>query len=200
MSSIEYRGLLCKVGKGIDWLNDAETLLSLCEGLIATSSENNIQNVASLFKELEKQDNLGIDHLDVLKAILRHIEKWSLIDEVEKFQARRENYVSLIEKIVLKLGEYDVRRLVEICGQHLALDTEGHINDVRTLFNELESKNRLGADCLRTLKKILKETEEEDLLKDVEDFERKRKDEETTDRQKMESDRKRDGESILITI
>ena len=197
MSSIEYRILLHRVSHCISWLNEGETLLSvsLGDGLIAAGSENNIQDVNSLFKELERQNNIGIDHLDVLKALLKGIRKWPLIDEVENFQVRRESYVLLLEKIVLKLGEYDVGRLIEICEQHLALDTEGRINDVRTLFKELESKNRLGADCLRILKKILKETEEEDLLKELEDFERKRKDEETTDRQRMESAERREGES-----
>ena len=197
MSSIEYRILLHRVSQCISWLNEGETLLSvsLGEGLIAAGSENNIQDVDSLFKELERQNNLGIDELDVLKELLRGIRKWTLIDEVENFQVRRENYVSLIEKIVLKLGEYDVGRLMEICRQHLALDMEGRINDVRTLFKELESKNRLGANCLKILKKILKGTEEEELLKEVEDFERKRKDQETTDRQRMESAERREGKS-----
>ncbi len=200
MSSIEYRALRCKVSHGINWSNESETLLSLCEGLIAADSVNNIENAASLVAELERQNNLGIDHLDVLKALLRGIHKWTLIDEIEKFQVRRETYVNLLEKIVLKLSEYDVRRLIEVCGQHLAADREGHINDVHTLFKELESKNRLGADCLRILKKILKETGEEDLLKEVEDFEMKKRDEEIADRQRMESEMKREGESGLTIL
>ena len=198
MSLIEYSALLHrKVNQGINWLNDGETLLLICEGrgLIAEGSENNIYDASSLFKELEKQNNLGIDHLDVLKALLRVMQKWTLIDEVEKFQVRRENYVSLLEKIILKLREHDLRRLIEICGQHLAADREGHISDVSALFKELESKNRLGADCLRILKKILKETGEEDLLKEVEDFERKIKDEDIADRQRTEAEERREGKS-----
>ncbi len=199
MSFIEYRALLFrKVSQGINWLNDGETLLSLCEGLIATESENNIQNASSLFKELEKQNNLGIDDLDVLKDLLRGIEKWTLIDNVEKFEEKRKNYVSLRGNITVKLSEYDVRRLIETCGQHLghlAADRKGHINDVHALFKELESKNRLGANRLGILKKILKETGEEDLLKEVESFERKMKDEEIADRERMESEMRREGES-----
>ncbi len=200
MSSIEYRALRCKVSQGINWPNENETLLSLCEGLIAADSENNIQNAASLFKELEKQNNLGIDDLDLLKALLRAIEKWALIDEVEKFEDKRKNYVSLREKIIVKLSECDVRRLIEICGQHLAAEREGHINDVRALFEDLERKNRIGADRLRILKKILKETGEEDLLKEVEDFEREKKNDEIADRQRMESEIRRKGESDLTIL
>lgn len=199
MSSIEYSALLHRtVSQGINWATDGETLLLLCERLIAAGSENSIQNAASLFKELEKENNLGIDHLDILKEILRGMQKWSLIDEVEKFQVRRQNYVSLQEKIISKLDEYDVRRLIEICGrQHLAADREGDINDAGTLFKELENENRSGAHCLRIFKKILKETGEEDLLKEVETFERKKKKEDLADRQRVESEMRR-GESGLL--
>ena len=195
MSSIEYRILLHKVSQCISWLDDGETLLtvSLCEGLIAADSVDNIGNAATFFAELERQNNLGIDHLSVLKELFRGIQRWTLIDEVEKFEVKRKNYNILLEKVILKLSEYDVRRLIEICGQHLATDREGHINDVRALLKELESTNRLGANYLDLLKGILTETQEEDLLKDVEEFERKRKDEDIADRQRMEAEMRREG-------
>lgn len=197
MSAIEYRALRCEVSQGIDWQIEGETLLSLCEGLIAEANQNNIENAASLLKELEKQNNLGIDHLEVLKELLRGIKKWALIDTVEKFKIKRENYNSLLEKVIRKLDELnDVKRLKAVCGPHLAEDRVCRIDSVRALFKELEIKNRLGAGCLGILKKILTETGEDDLLNEVEDFEKERKDEDTRDRQRMEADKRNQGESI----
>ena len=195
MSFIEYRALLRKVNQGFDWPNESETLLSLCDGLIAEASADNIVNAASLLKELEKQDLLGIDHLDILKALLRGMEKWTLIDVLKKFEIKRENYNSLLEKVILKLDELnDLTRLIKICRSILLTeDGISRIDNVRALFKQLESKKRLGADCLRILKKILIETEEEDLLNEVNEFEKKREDEDTRDRQRMESEERNEG-------
>lgn len=203
MSSIEYRVLLnCKLSQGIDWLTEGTTLLSLCEaeGLIAADSVNNIENVPSLFTELEQQNNLGIDNLDTLKELLRGIEKWALIDAVDKFEIKRENYISLLEKVILKLEELnDPNRLVAICRPYLAEDTFNRINSVRALFKELQSNNRLGANRLKILKQILTETGKEDLKKEVENFEQKRKDEDRRDRQRMESEERNQGELLHFT-
>jgi len=196
MSIIEYRVLRANVCKGINWAEEGETILSLCEGLITEGSENNIQNVASLFKELERQNNVGIDRLNLLKSVLKGMRKWPLVDEVEKFEEKRKAYTNLLEKIIVKLSGCDLQRLLGICRPHyLAADLEGNINDVRTLFKELEVKNSLGADYVGVLKTILNETRNEDLLKEVEEFERKRKDEENADRERVETETKRQGES-----
>ena len=194
MSFIEYRALLRKVNQGFDWPNEGETLLSLCDGLISEASADNVVNAASLLKELEKQDLLGIDHLDILKALLRGMEKWTLIDVIKKFEIKRENYNSLLEKVILKLDELnDLTRLIKICKSILTEDGISRIDNVRALFKQLESKKRLGADCLRILKKILIETEQEDLLNEVNEFEKKREDEDTRDRQRMESEERNEG-------
>ena len=197
MSIIEYRGLLLKVSQGIDWPTEGETILSLCKGLIAAGSENTVQNVVSLFAELERENNLGIDHLDLLKAILKEMDKWLLFDKIEKFEEKREAYTNLLEKFIVTLCEFDLQRLIKICfPQRL----EGNINDVRTLFQELERQNRLTPDCVGVLKRILKEVRREDLLKDVDDFEKKRKDEENADRQRVETEITRQGESCLSRL
>lgn len=198
MSSIEYRALLCKVTHGVDWPNEGETLLSLSDGLIAEGTTANIVSVASLLKELEKQNNLGIDHLDILKALLREMQKWTLKDLVKKFQTRRKSYVSLLEKITFKLDELnDVNRLIAICRPHLAEDEVCRIDTVRSLFTELGKKNRLGADCLETLKKILTETGKDDLLNEVLVFETEREDEDMKNRQRMEVEERNQGGRIL---
>ncbi|XP_078359454.1 uncharacterized protein LOC144643930 isoform X2 [Oculina patagonica] len=200
MSSIEYRILLHKISHCISWLDGGETLLSvsLFEGLIAADSVNNIENAASLFAEMEKQNNLGIDHLSVLKELFRGVQKWTLIDEIEKFEVKRKNYNRLLKKVIHKLGEYDLSNLIEICGRHLAADRKDDINNVCALLKELENTKRLGANYLDVLKEILTEKREEHLLKEVEDFERKRKDEDIADRQRMESETRREARAAAV--
>ena len=197
MSFIEYHGLLLKVSQGIDWPTEGETILSLCKGLIVAGSENTIQNVDSLFTELERENNLGIDHLDLLKAILKEMDKWLLFDKIEKFEEKREAFTNLLGKIANALCEFDLQRLIKICFPQ---GLEGNINDVRTLFQALESQNRLTPDCVGVLRKILKEVRKEDLLKDVDDFEKKRKDEENADRRRVETETRRQGESCLSRL
>ena len=193
MSKIEYRTLHCKVSQGIDWQTEGETLLSLCGDLIAEGSENNI---AALLKELEIQSNLGIDHLEHLKELLRRVKKWALVDEIESFETKRKNYHCMLEKVIHKLDELnDLERLINFCTPHLAEDREGEIESIRVLFEKLESKNRLGPACLGILKKILKETGEDELLWEVDEFEKKRKDEDIRDRQRMEAEERSQGES-----
>lgn len=165
MSNIEYQTLRCRVSQGIDWQTEGDTLLTLCEGLIAEGSENNIGDAAALLKELEIQNNLGIDHLEVLKELLRGIEKWALIDKIVSFENKRKNYQHMLEKVICKLDELnDLERLINVSIPYLAEDRLGGIESVSVLFKELESKNRLGPACLGILKKILEETGEDELL------------------------------------
>ena len=56
---------------------------------IAKGSEENIRDVLTLFKELEKQGRLGIDRLHTLKEILTRMKKRSLLQKVEEFEIRR---------------------------------------------------------------------------------------------------------------
>ena len=196
MSKIEYRTLHSKVSQGIDWQTEGETLLSLCGDLIAEGSENNIGNVAALLKELEIQSNLGIDHLEHLKELLRRVKKWALVDEIESFETKRKNYHCMLEKVIHQLDKLnDLERLINFCTPHLAEYREGEIESIRVLFEKLESKNRLGPACLGILKKFLKETGEDELLWEVDEFEKKRKDEDIRDRQRMEAEERSQGES-----
>ena len=196
MSEIEYRTLRFEVSQGIDWQTEGEKLLSLCEGFIAEGSENNVRNAATLLKELEIKNKLGIDHLEVLKELMNGIGKWALIDQIEIFEIKRKNYISMLEKIILKLDELnDLERLINICTPYLAEDIVGGIESIRILFEKLESNNRLGPACLGILKEILKETGEDELLRELEEFEKKRKDENIRDRQRKEAEERSQGES-----
>ena len=203
MSEIEYRALCIRVSRGIDWQTEGETLLSLCKGrLIAEGSENLIGNAADLLEQLEGQNKLGIDHLAVLKELLRAIEKWALVDNIDIFEINRKNYLSMLEKVILKLDELNcLEQLIRICTPYLEEGSVGGIESIRVLFKKLESNDRLGPANLEILKKILKEMREEELLREVEEFEKKRKDENIRDRQRKEAEEQRRGKSpSLISL
>ena len=203
MSEIEYRALCIKVSHGIDWQTEGETLLSLCKGrLIAEGSENLIGNAADLLEQLEGQNKLGIDHLEVLKELVGAIEKWALVDKIEIFEINRKNYLSMLEKVILKLDELnDLERLIRICTPYLEEGRVGGIESIRVLFEKLESNYRLGPANLGILREILKKTGEDELLREVEEFEKKRKEENSRDRERKEAEERRQGKSpSLISL
>ena len=88
MSKIEYSDLLFEISKKLDE-NELPRLIFMCREEIAKGSEGNIRDVLTLFKELEKQNRLGIDRLDTLKEILKQMKKRSLLKKVEEFETRR---------------------------------------------------------------------------------------------------------------
>ena len=88
MSKIEYSDLLFEISKKLDE-NELPRLIFMCREEIAEGSEENIRDVLTLFKELEKQHRLGIDRLDTLKEILKQMKKRSLLKKVEEFEIRR---------------------------------------------------------------------------------------------------------------
>ena len=183
MSSIEYNSLLFEVSERLNQRYASEQLLFMCRGYLASGTEDNIKTVLSLFKELENQNRLEIDRLEVLKEILKVIKEWSLIEKVEKFEIKRKEYNCLRERVSLGLDELnDLERLVLICRGKISEESEGNIHDVRTLLKELERQNYLGVGCLDFLKEILTETEKEDLLKEVQDFEKRRHEEDEFER------------------
>ena len=84
-----------------------------------------------------------------------------------------------------------MERLVAICRGKISEESEGHIQDVRSLFKELENQNNLGIHRLGILKEILTETENHDLLKVVEEFEERRKQEDELKRKEDDSKRRK---------
>lgn len=200
MSAIEYRNLLYQTSQEISWTSERQRLLFICEGLIAEGSETNIQDVLSLFKELEEQNNLAIDRLEVLKDLLKGIGKWNLLETVKNFEIKRKEFNSLLDCISHALDECGhLERLVSLCKGRIAQDREGDIKDVRTLFTELERKNNLGIGRLDILKTVIG-GDKPDLLQQVEEFEKKRKQEEVVERKRNEleeSKRRRNGEVFL---
>ena len=85
----EYDDLLQKIVRGLDELNDVERLVSICGERIPPERQSNISDVRSLFKELENNNCLRINHLGILKDILAQTEKSDLLTVVEDFEERR---------------------------------------------------------------------------------------------------------------
>lgn len=85
----EYKALLKKARRALDELNDLERLIKICEGKISEEREGNIKDVQSLLQGLEDEEILGISCLDILKDLLTATERGDLLQEVEKFEERR---------------------------------------------------------------------------------------------------------------
>ena len=184
MSEYEYNNLLYKISKRLDKIHVGEQLLVICRGKLAARNEESIPTF-SLFEELEGKGFLSSDRLTVLKAILKGVKEWAFLEEVEKFVCKRKEYNNLLEQIIRVLDEVnDVERLISICRGNITEGRRASIHDVRSLFKELESNDCLGIECLEIVKEILTQTEKTDLLKEVEEFERRQSRENNFERRK----------------
>ena len=174
MPEMEYNNLLYQISKRLDEMNVGEQLLVMCRGKVTVRSGEDFQTF-SLFEELEQKGYLSPDHLILLKGMLKGVNEWALFDEVEQFETNRKEYKNLLEQSVRVLDEpNELERLVSICGEKITEESRGNVRDVRSLFKELESNDWLGIDCLDTVKEILTQTEKNELLKEVEEFELRR--------------------------
>lgn len=191
MPEIEYNSLILEISKRLDELNILDSLLFMCRGKIASGSEDSIHNALSLFEKLEERDNLGADRLEEMKELLKGVGEWSLNEKVEKFETKRQDYNRLLKQIILALDELDVEGLTAMCRGKISEESEGHVKDVRSLFNELENQNNLGVHRLDILEEILTETENHDLLKEVEEFKERRKQEDELKRKQDDSKRRK---------
>ena len=188
MSAIEYRNLLYEISQEVNWLSESQRLLFICEGFIREGSEHRIHDVLSLFKELQEQKNLGIDNLQLPKEIVKGIGKWNLLERIKKFEIKREEFRALLETVSRVLDESGhLERLVAICKGRIAEETEHRIENARALLTELENNNALAVGQVGILKTLVGE-DRPDLLQQVEEFERKREQEETTERKIKESE------------
>ena len=182
MSATEYNNLLYAICRKLDELNALDQLLSMCRGKLAPGSEGNIRNTRSLCDKLEENNKLGIDRLQLMKRLLRGVEDWVLLEKVEKFECKRKEYKALLEKVISSLDALnDLERLVAICRGSVR---EGNIENVRSLFRELEDQDNLEIDYLDVVKNILAETESNELLKELEEFEERRNREDKSEARK----------------
>ena len=182
MSATEYNNLLYAICRKLDELNALDQLLSMCRGKLAPGSEGDIRNTRWLCDKLEENNKLGIDRLQLMKRLLRGVEDWALLEKVEKFECKRKEYKALLEKIISSLDALDdLERLIAICRGSVR---EGNIEDVRSLFRELENQENLEIDYLDVVKNILAETESNELLKELEEFEERRNREDKSEARK----------------
>ena len=172
MSAVEYNNLLFKISQRLNELNVGRQLLVMCRGKVAPRDEETMQDVFPLFVELEQNGFLGADKLNILKDLLKGLEEWSLFGNVKSFESKRKEYNSLLERIIHVLDELDcLEQLVAICSDRIPEEKHSSIQDVRSLFQELEKNDSLGIDHLEVLKEILTRQEKTDLLREVEEFE-----------------------------
>lgn len=176
MSKIEYNNILFQISRRLEELNVRRQLLAMCRGKIASRSEDSIQDVFSLFEELEEKGFLGPDNLEMVKELLEGVEEWYLFGKVENFESRRREYMDFLEPIIRALDEInDLERLLSMCRSgKIPEESQGNIHDARSLFEVLEDNNWLGINRLGILKEILTELEKEDLVKELKEFEKRR--------------------------
>lgn len=175
MSEIEYNNLLFEISRSLDELNVCEQLMFSCRGKLASGSEDNIPDVLSLFKELEARNHLGPDRLGIMKALLKGVKQYELLGKVKKFENERKEYLDLLEKIIPVLDELnDLERLISICRAEIPEVNVNNIQDVRSLFKELENQSCLGTDSLGVVRGILIQTEQNNLRKELDKFEERR--------------------------
>ena len=108
MSEIEYSDLLFQISTKID-VNQLDRLVFMCRKLISEGSEGTIQNALGLFKELEKQDNLGMDRLENLKQILKQLKNRPMLKKVEEFEIKRKGAQSMLVIFVLKFSKGNLK-------------------------------------------------------------------------------------------
>ena len=184
MSLIEYRNLLYEVSEKIAWITERRRLLFIYKIFLPNGCEDNIQDVLSLLIKLEEEDKLGIDNLDVLKDLIERMRKWNLHHIAEKFENKRKDYKHLLNHCGRVLGECgQLERLLSVCEGKISHDRQAHITDVFKLFTELEKQNNLEITRLEILKTMAARLEKPNLLKQVEEFETRREQEENAERE-----------------
>ena len=77
----------------------------MCRKQISKDSGRTTQNALGLFEDLEKQYNLGIDRLGILKQILKQLKKRSILEKVEGFEIKRKGDQLMLVIFVLKFSE-----------------------------------------------------------------------------------------------
>ena len=174
MSVIEYNNLVFNTIQRLRELNVGEQLRFMCRGKMAPRDEQNL-DFFLMFEELEQNGFLGPDKLDVLKGILKGLKEWPLFGSVKAFEIKRKEYSGLLERIILVLDELDcLEELFAIYSDRIPEEKHGSIQDIRSLFKELEDNDSLGFDQLEVLKEMLTRKGKTDLLQEVEEFEERK--------------------------
>ena len=86
----EYKTLLEHCGRVLDERSQLEQLITICEGKISHDRQGHITDIWTLFTELEREKNLGIKRLEILKTMAIKMKKPNLVQQVEKFENKIE--------------------------------------------------------------------------------------------------------------
>ena len=185
MSNVEYSHLLFEISQRLDLLDQHEHLLFMCRRYVASRPED-IPDALSLFRELEEQNNLAIDQVELLKELLKGFGEWSSFQKVETFEYKRKDYKELLEQISRALDESNqLQQLISVCTAKETLDeNERNTHTALILFEKLERRGLFAFGRLDFLKGILLGIERQDLVKKVQDFEKRRIDEDEFERRK----------------
>ena len=157
----------------------------MCRGRVASRPED-IPDALSLFRELEEQNNLAIDQVELLTDLLKGVGEWSLFQKVRKFEDKRKEYKELLEQISRALDESNqLQQLIAVCTERVTLEeNERNSQTARILFEKLEGRELFEFGRLKFLKEILSRIQRRDLVKEVQDFETRRIDEDEFERRK----------------
>ena len=183
MSSVAYKGLLFKVARQLSQ-HDHQQLLEMC-GL--DDEAENILDARSLIKRLEEKSQLGIDQLGVMEEVLATLDELSLLEKLKEFEKKRKEYTNLLAKVHGALDSDErihLEQLKDICKRETSIELDESISNVRTLFKELEKHGSLGFRRLDFLKEILTEIEKEDLVREIEEYEQRRNNNDEAERRK----------------
>ena len=183
MSSVAYKGLLFKVARQLSQ-HDHQQLLEMC-GL--DDEAENILDARSLIKRLEEKSQLGIDRLGVMEEVLATLDELSLLEKLKEFEKKRKEYTKLLAKVHGALDSdkrIHLEQLKDIFKRETSIELDESISNVRTLFKELEKHGSLGFRRLDFLKEILTEIEKEDLVREIEEYEQRRNNNDAAERKK----------------
>ena len=86
----EYKTLLEHCGRVLDERSQLEQLITICEGKISHDRQGHITDIWTLFTELEREKNLGIKRLEILKTMAIKMKKPYLVKQVVKFENKIE--------------------------------------------------------------------------------------------------------------
>ncbi|XP_015769830.1 PREDICTED: uncharacterized protein LOC107348316 [Acropora digitifera] len=189
MSKTEYNSLLFRISRRLDDINDLEHVLFICRGKLEHQADQDIHNTLSLLRKLEDTGFLGVDDMQEVKDILKAVEEWDLYEKVLKFESTRREYREFLEKVITVLEERnDLERLMFTVGRvrRIPEERKKHIQDVRSLVQVLEDMNCLGIDRFGVLKEIFTELNDDELLTELEQFQKRRIEDETRERRKAQ--------------
>ena len=188
MSNVEFLRILHQCDKEIDWQTESGWLLDIYEHCIPNDSEKAFTSVITLLRKLKDKGVIGIDHLVVLIDIVKRTKsssKWNLLRILREFENKRKDYKELLKQIGRALQESnELQRSISTCVENNVIPrkTGKQIKDFDALFKMLEDRHILGIEDLTILKTIATEVEKPDLCRLVEEFEKKRKQEEDAER------------------